>query len=106
MRARVSNTVLPGVTELVVTELRVRDGPPSPAARLRGPLDTLPGPNGPLQILGITVTFDGATTIFDLNGLIDQATFISQINAGSLIQAEGPLSSDNTMDATQLEIED
>ena len=106
VRARISNTVLPGVTELVVTELRVRDGPPSPEVRLRGPLDTLPGPNGPLQILGITVTFDGATTFSDLNGLIDQATFISQVDAGSLIQAEGPLSNDNIMDATQLEIED
>ena len=106
VRARVSNTVSPGVTELVVTELRIRDGPPSPEVRLRGPLDASPGPTGPLQILGITVTFDGATTFFDLNGEIDQATFISQVDAGSLIQAEGPLSNDNIMDATQLEIED
>ena len=106
VRARVSNTVLPGATELVITELRVRDGPPSPEVRLRGPLDASPGPTGPLQILGITVTFDGATIFFDLNGEIDQATFISQVDAGSLIQAEGPLSNDNIMDATQLEIED
>ena len=108
VRARVSNTVIPGVTELVVTELRVRDGPPSAEVKLRGPLDAPPGPNGQLLILDIKVNSDGATTIFsDLNGMgIDQATFNSQVAAGSSIQAEGPLSSDNTMEATQLEIED
>ena len=108
VRARVSNSAIPNATELIITELRVEDGPASDAVRLRGPLDTFPGPNGQLQILGVTVNSDDATTTFsDLNGIgIDQATFNSQVAAGSSIQAEGPLSNDNTMEATQLEIED
>lgn len=105
VRARVSNTAIANATELVVTELRV-DDPSSAPVELRGPLDAPPGPNE-LLILGITVTFDGGTTFRDLGGTaINQPTFISQVVTGSLIEAEGPLLGDNTMDATQLEIED
>ncbi len=107
VRARVSNTLIAGATELVVTELRVEDGPPSATVELRGPLDATPVAS-PLQILGIAVFFNGVTTTFrDLNeAVIGQAAFINQVNAGTLVEAEGALSSDNTLDATQLEIED
>ncbi|MEE4112203.1 MAG: hypothetical protein V2I40_05265, partial [Desulfobacteraceae bacterium] len=107
VRARVSNTLIAGATELVVTELQVEDGPASAEVRLRGPLDATPFAS-PLQILGIAVTFNGFTTTFrDLNEtVIGQAAFINQVVAGTLIEAQGALSSDNTLDATQLEIED
>ncbi len=107
VRARVSNSVIPDSTELIVTELQVEDGPASAEVRLRGPLDATPFAS-PLQILGIAVTFNGFTTTFrDLNEtVIGQAAFINQVVAGTLIEAEGALSSDNTLDATQLEIED
>ncbi len=49
VRARVSSTVLPGATELVVTELRVEDGPPSAEVRLRGPLDATPVAQPPVD---------------------------------------------------------
>ncbi len=107
VRARISNTPVANATELVVTDLRISDNLP-PVIELRGPLDAPPNQAGDLLILGVTVSSsEPGTTFFDIEDReVSRAEFLNRVTTGTLVEADGTLSVDNQMSATQLDIED
>ncbi len=111
IRARVSDDspAAPGATQLIVTELRVRDLEDTVNdIQLRGPLEAPPGTGGELVILGVAISSTNTIAFLDENDqVITRTEFLNQVTTGTSVEAEGVFSGDNAIDAVdQLEIED
>ncbi len=107
VRARVSTTVLPTASELVATEIKISGNAPSNIG-FRAPLDSDPGPNDELTILGIRILSDQVSSFLGANdsGEIGREQFFNSVTTGTLVEVEGNATADNEITATLLGIED
>lgn len=104
-RGRISNTTVTNATELAVTDLTISEGTPS-TVELRGPLAAPPDLNGVLQIFGVAVYSATASRFLSEDeSAITETEFLSQVTTGTVVEAEGSMATDNSMNASQLAIE-
>ncbi len=99
---------LAGNGMVIASELEV-DDPESDLndVELRGPVDTAPVDTTFVHIIGVEIDTSNTNQFFDRSdSLISRTDFFDALEAGTLVEASGELSADNSVDAEEMELED